>query len=560
MDTRIQLYQLAEYSELYGEKQNMDYVKGLLKGIPSTTLINYISGFNMLLYLNDQEYELQKGILYDLLNKMTTIDRNDVLNRIQYSEGKVNASYIFFWNYSNALFYDVIFETYNNLPCRDLTSIETKRFFDAYLIVNEQANNEIDLTKKDFKEALNGLGLEDITVANFIQQKDYTSNLDFRNQIIRGKKFFEYLDEHQLYGPQMPSYYASIGINNYSDILSAIGLLLIATNCTSQIVNERKQVFDIPFEFKPIIRSGYLNSICINEVIGKNKSYLKVLKDKSLFKITEDEFYVLDVNNAFNQLYKSQIFRLNIFMGDKEFFNIKAKEFSEGILLSEVLEKAFSSYSKISKDNPDSKGNELCDYYIRNNNNVCIVEFKDIMINDNDKTSKQVETLFSALDIKLVKNKKGKPKGLTQLLNAIADIDNNGISFDSNMPEQINIYPIIVYTDNSLGADGLNYHYRKIFSDKINANNVNVKDLILINLSYFEMHWGYFANGSFEFFSFIDEYIQHVQKDEYSMTPFEVFSRVYHKQHNIPDLPESDEFKQILGEVTKKITHPTHQS
>ena len=175
MDTRIQLYQLAEYSELYGVKQNIEYVKDLLKDIPTTTLINYISGFNIFLYLNDQEYELQKKILNNLLNKMTTSDRSDILNRIKQAESKVNAQYIFFWNYSNALFYDLIFQIHNNLPCRDLTSIETKRFFDAYLIINEQANNEIDTNNKDFQDALNGLGFEDITVANFMQQRDYTS-------------------------------------------------------------------------------------------------------------------------------------------------------------------------------------------------------------------------------------------------------------------------------------------------------------------------------------------------------------------------------------------------
>lgn len=554
MDTRIQLYQLAEYSELYGEKQNMDYVKGLLKGIPSTTLINYISGFNMLLYLNDQEYELQKGILYDLLNKMTTIDRNDVLDRIKRAENRAKNPYIFFWNYSNVLFYDLIFKMHNDLPCRDLTTTEIKRFFDAYLIINEQANSEIDINNKDFKEALNGLGLEDITVANFMQQRDYTSNLDFRNQIIRGKKLFEYLDNHPSYGSKMSSYYSSMGIGGYHDILLVVGLII------TEVLFRKRQLFQVPLDYRPLIKQLYLDSICINESAGENESYFKTLKDRGLYKISAEQYYVLDINNILNQLYKSQIFRLNSFLGDSEFLNVKAKEFSEKILLSDVLGKAFSSYSKISKDNPDSKGNELCDYYIRNNNNVCIVEFKDIMINDNDKTSKQVETLFSALDIKLVKNKKGKPKGLTQLLNAIADIDNNGVSFDSNIPEEVTIYPIIMYTDNSFGADGLNYHYRKIFSDKINTNNVNVKDIIFINLSYFEMHWEYFSNGSFELFSFIDEYIKHIQKDEYNMTPFEVFSRVYHKQHNIPDLPESDEFKQILGEVTKKITHPTHQS
>ena len=560
MDTRIQLYQLAEYSELYGVKQNIEYVKDLLKDIPTTTLINYISGFNIFLYLNDQEYELQKKILNNLLNKMTTSDRSDILNRIKQAESKVNAQYIFFWNYSNALFYDLIFQIHNNLPCRDLTSIETKRFFDAYLIINEQANNEIDTNNKDFQDALNGLGFEDITVANFMQQRDYTSNLDFRNQIIRGKKFFEYLDKHPLYGSKMPGYYSAMGINNYSDIIFTIGLIVIMTHCVERAIERRRQIFTIPIDLKPLMRESYLDSLCINELIDNNKSYVKILKDRSLYRISAGQYYILDINNVINQLYKSQIFRLKAFLGDPEFFNVKAKEFSEKILLSDVLGKAFSSYSKFSVDNPDSKNNELCDCYIRNNNNVCIIEFKDVMINDNDKTSKQVDTLFSALNIKFVKNQQGKPKGINQLLNAISDIDKNGISFDNDIPEKINIYPVIIYTDNSFGADGLNSHYRRIFSEKVSSDKVTVKDLVFINLSYFEMHWEYFANGSFELFSFIDEYIKHVQRDEYRMAPFEVFSRVYHKQKNIPDLPESDEFKLTLAEVMKKITLPTQQS
>lgn len=560
MDTRIQLYQLAEYSELYGVKQNIEYVKDLLKDIPSTTLINYISGFNMFLYLNDQEYELQKEILRNLLGKMTTSDRNDILTRIKDAESKASTRYIFFWNYSNVLFYDLIFQLHNNLPCRDLTSAETKRFFDAYLIINEQANNEIDINNKDFQDALNGLGLEDLTVASFMQQRDYISNLDFRNQIIRGKKFFEYLDKHSLYGSKMPDYYSALGINNYSDIVFTIGLIVIMTNCVEKAFEQRKQIFEIPIDHKPLISESYLDSLCINEFVGKNKSYIKILKDRSLYRISPGQYYILDISNVINQLYKSQIFRLKAFLGDSEFLNIKAKEFSEEILLRDVLGKAFSSYSKFSVDNPDSKNNELCDCYIRNNNNICIVEFKDVMINDNDKTSKQVDTLFSALNIKFVKNQRGKPKGLKQLLNAISDIDENGISFDNDIPEKINIYPVIIYTDNSFGADGLNSHYRKVFSEEVNTNNMSVKNLVFINLSYFEMHWEYFANGSLELFSFIDEYNKHIQRDEYKMTPFEVFSRVYLKQKNIPDLPESDEFKQTLAEVMEKIPRPTQQS
>lgn len=553
MDTRIQLYQLIGYSDIYENSPDINYAKKLLSGISSECLINYISRFNIYLYLNDQRNDIQRVLLMDLLQKMTDKDRDNICKRIKIAIQKSQCSLIFFWNYSNTLFYNVIFQTYNNTTSNDLTASEAKCFFDAYLIINQIAAEETDGKIKEYKVALQRVGFEDMTVAAFIQQRDYMSNLDFRNQIIRGVKLFDYIENHPIYGMKISDYYASIGINDYRDIVTTIGEILCYTQCTNN--TKRFQIF-VPMRYS---NRQYLDSLCINNEIGQHESYLKVLKNKCLYKISDQKYFVLDINNVINQLYKSQIFRLNDFLGDPEFLNNKAKDLTERVLLDDVMKKAFSLYDKLSNDCKNSKKEELCDYYIRQGNKICIIELKDVMVNDEAKISKQIDEIFLALDLKLVKNQKGSPKGINQLSNAITDIDSHGISFDNiDDINDVNIYPIIIYTDNAMGADGLNYHYQKVFSKNLCTSKIKVHDVVFINLSYFEMHLEYFAQKKLNLFSFIDEYHKHIQNDQSKMTPFEVFSRVYFQNHNMPILAAPKDFNELIDSLINQQSPTQH--
>ena len=55
MDTRRRLITLVDYSIYYGEDKTIDDAMSLIKDIPSLSLINYISGFNIQLYLKDND-------------------------------------------------------------------------------------------------------------------------------------------------------------------------------------------------------------------------------------------------------------------------------------------------------------------------------------------------------------------------------------------------------------------------------------------------------------------------------------------------------------------------
>lgn len=558
MDTRMRLMLLVDYAEYYGNEKTIEEAKELIKEIPSSTLINYISGFNIHLYLNEQDGKVQNYLIHSLLEKMSKKDRDDWCKKTIDIRDRNNINPIYIWSYSNYLFYDIIFRTYNNLPCRDLTPTEARSFFDAYLIINRIANNLVDPAKTDFEIAKETGNTEHVIISNFIQQRDFTSNLDFRNQITRGMSFFKYLEEHQEYGKVIADYWDVKNTSGYLDFFKTILFLIMGTNFTGD-AGKRKQIVlikkeDIEFG----VNINTIDSLCINNYLSPEKFELKLLWTKPLLKISEYQYYVLDINLLMNQLYKSQVFEFGAFLksiGSKtNFLSIKGKEFSEEIYFNSLIHDSFpyllKFFGSLCKN---SKNEELCDIYMRDNNKVALIEFKDNLFNDLVKQNRDSKQTIKELDKKFFQNQNESPKGISQLANAVNDIFDNKISFDKKIPEKIEIYPIVVYTDNALGMDGINFLYKDSFKALLNKpnSNITIENVVFINLSYFEVHEELFEAHSIDIFNLLKEYNNHTEKTEYKLTPFEVFSRFYLRKINAPNLPDSKKFQEAIKKITE---------
>ena len=155
----------------------------------------------------------------------------------------------------------------------------------------------------------------------------------------------------------------------------------------------------------------------------------------------------------------------------------------ENIYLPLVLNTCFSHYIKFYGDNcKNSNDEELCDAYLRDQNKICLIEFKDTSLNASIKNSAEQKKLLSELDKKFVANQTGKPKGITQLLNAIKDLEANSISFDDSVSKSgIQLYPISVYTDLSFGKVGLDKTYNDKFGiaiDELPLQNIIVMESV----------------------------------------------------------------------------------
>lgn len=560
LDTRMYLKTIIDYKEVYGEAKDISFADSLIKDIPSTTLLNYTSGFNLKLYLNEVGTEAYKLQIQLLNNWIVKAGESTVKTFTEVFKKHLDLQQwpIVFWQYSNLLFYELIFRNYNSKSTRDLTSDEAKRALDAYLILNSITNKRFKITTEEVQEAVAKEEIENILLPNFIYQKDYTSTTDFNNQITRSIKFFEYLESSDKFKDFVQAYYKQLHIKDCRDIIYSI-LTIFTQLGIHKSVTERKQIIQLG-NLLHLINIKYINSLTINESI---KTYtpdnsFRTLRKKMLYQFDNYLYFLLDINFLIDQLYKAQVFAFKEFIEENgyegNFLSVKGKEFMEDIYFRHIMERCFPQYiRKAGDDAKKNDENKICDYYLRKGNNIVLIEFKDILLSSVLKEKPDKELLYSEFEKKFFENQKKDPKGIKQLFNAVKYIENNTLSFDVIDEENIlNIYPIVVYTDLPFGYEGINKIFKKKFKkllDKENFVKTEVKDVTFINLNFFEIHEDYLKQNIIEIFKFIDEYHKHTLKEQYNTTPFEVFGRFYLRENLKAELVNSS----LMTETLKRI-------
>lgn len=559
-DTRMNLKTIIGYTEIYGDHKDQSFANELIKDIPSVTLLNYISGFNIQLYLNEtgeESHNVQIQLLNNLIVKAgpSTIERfkqvfQEYSNKSQWP--------VIFWQYSNLLFYELIFSTYNNLPMRDLTSAEAKNVLDAYLIINSITSNRFKITSEEVKLAAEKGEVESILLPNFIYQKDYASTTDFSNQITRSIKFFQYLENSEKYKEYVSQYYQHLKVRDSRDLTHNI-LTIFTQLGIGQPGEQRKQF--IPLDnIISLVNINFIKSLSVNDTI---RTYVpdnsfRLLRKQMLYHFDRNIFFLLDINFLIDQLYKAQVFSFKEFievLGYKgNFLSVKGKEFMEDIYFRHIMERCFSSGIHLAGDvAKKNDGNEICDYYIRYENNVIIVEFKDVLLSATLKEQSDKEPLYKELDKKFYENQKKDPKGIQQLFNAASYLENNNPEFDT-LPTSgvINVYPVVIYTDLSFGYEGINKILNQKFNeltDSMEFEKLEIKDVTFINLNYFEVHEDYLKQGLINLFDIIAGYHSHILNEDSSTTPFEVYSRFYLKTNIKNELGNPSFMLEVIKEI-----------
>lgn len=555
LDTRVRIFLLLDYKEYYGAEKSITDAEDLIRNIPSVTLLNYIAGFGVNLYLHENTEhtgKIQFMLVNSLLGKCDYTTQQKWASEVK-RQSDNGHSPIMFWSYSNLLFYGIIFNTLNELPSMDLTGEEAKKMFDAYLIINGIANSKIQIETETIKKAEEEEKIEDVMMPNFIYQKDYASSIDFSNQVTRGVTFFKYLENDLKYKTLVHEYYKSKNVSGYLRMFKNLMVLFSEINIDKDL-DRRNQLANLQEYFiGKEVDLAYIETLSVNSEIATymaDESF-SILRSKFLYKLNQFQFLILDVNFLLDQFYKAQIFSFNAFLKAKgikgEFLSEKGKNFTENIYLPLVLDACFPHYVKLYGDAcVNSNKEELCDAYLRESNKICLIEFKDVLLNASVKNSADKDKLLAEFDKKFVANQTNKPKGITQLVNAIKDIDLNSISFDSSVPvNSLEIYPVIVYTDSSFGIEGINKKFKEKFIieiQKLNLKNIVVKDVTFINLNFFEIREDYFAQKLLNLFQMLDSYHEHTKNSDYTLTPFEVFSRFFMNMYVPEELGASSSY------------------
>lgn len=562
MDTRVRMYLLLDHKEYYGVDKTIEDAIELIRNIPSVTLLNYLSGFAVNLYLHDNdEYtgKIQFMLVSSLLDKCETSVQQKWGLEVK-KQAEKGFTQMMFWNYSNLLFYGLIFKAFNNHSSRDLTGGEAKKVFDAYLIINGIVNNKIQIEEEAIKKANETNKIEDVTMPSFIYQKDYASSVDFSNQVTRGVAFFKYLENDPKYKELVLEYYKSKNVHGHLRLFKNLMVLFTEINIGKDLA-KRNQLANLQEYFiGKEVDLAYIDTLCINTEIAsytEDESF-GILRNKFLFKLNQFQFFILNINFLLDQFYKAQIFSFNAFLKSKnikgEFLSEKGKNFTEGIYLPTVLDTCFPRYTRFYGDSCiNSKKDELCDAYLREGNKIWLIEFKDVLLNASIKNSADKEKLFAELEKKFLANQTNKPKGVTQLLNAVEDIAHNSVSFDNSVPKaNLEIYPVIIYTDSTFGIEGVNKYFKEKFTigiNNLNLQNVVVKEVTFINLNYFEIHEDYFNQNYLDIFKVLNGYFGHTKDVNFALTPFEVFSRFYLNKYIPENLGSASSFQKHIRSI-----------
>lgn len=236
------------------------------------------------------------------------------------------------------------------------------------------------------------------------------------------------------------------------------------------------------------------------DLIKSNKNMYQqnylALKAMPIFKTAEYHYLCLDRNFMINKLYTGLIFSFYQRSGVKEVFSsfedyksYIGEKISEQRLFTGILKTIFNKkHYKLYFD--DKKGKPDC--YLRYKNKIFLFEFKDNMMSSEVIDSSSYDIIKSNIDRNFIKNKKGSPKGISQITNHIEYLNTNSYDFDNLEAHKIdrnklNIYPIIVYTDYNYSIPGVNKYLNRKFQELISETKYEYKtlsNLTFINLDF----------------------------------------------------------------------------
>ncbi|HTA81681.1 MAG TPA: hypothetical protein VK783_02025 [Bacteroidia bacterium] len=544
-ETRSHLVALLGYIDVFGEDSNTSAID-LIRDLPSLELIRNVSWINFMLFINegrDSIYPTQIALLTELLKNASNTDKE--IFTVPFEKfRRQNGLGMYFNRKSNLKMYDLIFTAWNHSSPRTFTSEESVRFLKAFLLINTEILANIKIDDEAFEKAKNSEDeMTELMMAKFIHQLDYTRNHDFVIQTARGSLFFDYLSNSVELKDFFYKYLKWLRVENGDEYLYNI-IMLITIALPGSQYGQKSQIVNLG-SFRGKINFRVLSRLAINNnVLGYIASEnFTTLRKYPIFYCNNMSYVILDMTFLIDKLYRNFVFTFKEYIESQgyigNFLSTKGKKFTEEILFYTLILRCFKQgkYKLFSGKMIEEQSNvELCDYYIRSNNNIALIELKDVLLDFASKNIGTTEGLFPKMDLKFQSNQASSPKGVKQLALAIEKIS-SGISFDELDSSNYNIYPIITYTDSTFGFNGVNRRYEKLFREILPSLKISdrftVKPLVFINISFFEFFENALHNEMFDFFSLVDEYYEHIKKSNYEIVPFEVFVGGYVEEKGI---------------------------
>ncbi len=369
------------------------------------------------------------------------------------------------------------------------TLVDLMNVFKVYLLYSEMQVEKFQAIVNSPKN--NSLRDAKLTIANGLQHYGLVEYniVDLRHtQCAKSMALFKYLSEKEEFKFAISKFCSKYKFTSYLDfLLKAISPLTLysPTKFKEGLLSLNKKDFENNGLALWNSLTPYFDEISIDIYnIENNKSIVSDYEDFTCFKRypvlkLDNETYII-MSSFFYALKLYDGFRMDVksFLGNVN--STISTEFSEQILLYKSLYNLVNPYRDVTfsgKYFDDRKETGKPDYYIRKKNQICLIEFKDMLIRKDIKDSLDIEDFIDLLADRLNKQKHGKRtknKGIPQIIKNMEDVFSNNFLNDNYQVCNIRIYSILIIDNRLLSLNGINYILNEWFQEQIEKSSILV--------------------------------------------------------------------------------------
>ena len=565
-----QLIVCLSYSQLYDDYTQVD-PKSFLSNIPTFDLLLKILGYENQIHYRLHDPEFDHKIIEQLC---CVLDESERVRLYRSIRKHPNLTFI---NAEGTLRFVRLALSCFTPQRKDFKFDKShiKNIFKAYLYCNQLWTDECVKINRTTYPKVNqtaSSALIDISLKLDIPYSEFKFFKDFRTQLYKAIKLFEFAEKSEFFTPLLDAFYKERNVSNWKDYIR-IHFGFFETSLKSPAINVKGA---------PDAVIKFMQPYLVNQSQLPLEDSLKgriptLLRNQFLLQSTldPDVILVLSSDLLVDKIYQGLKFDFASLaktygIKDSKGLEITQKrvnselgnKFSEEKILYSVMDMLFSDRSDLIRKSGsetkmcfDKDGKSEPDYYLRKGQNLMLFENKDVLFPDDAKFSGQLLMLKESISSKVasykkVKNEKGKIKrqkeGLGQIYyNIIRMKDRPDLyrKFDSDCNMVKNIYPVLITYDKAYSAIGVNEYinkkipelkkkilgfFKKEKGHSVGIGDYNIQKSVIIDIDTLIMYALLLKKQQLDLFDLIDEYFSKSAPGEPNLSSFYAFMMDYH--------------------------------
>ena len=455
------------YKDICDDYDNVD-IHSLLVDIPTVSLLNFVIKQNNRVIYSFSSSDKQRQILHETCKYLDGDTRKKVH---KFMSQHPWISYID--STGCILFMGLALQNFT-LHAPDDTELsicqdEYEAVFKAMIYCNQRWIDE----QAEGIRALSNPSREDISMLIDLPIVEFKQHKDFIFQLYKACCFFDFCEQSPKYLDDLKTFCAQRAVSHWKEYLLKLFGFLKASIKSPYIKLPKGTLEDLSSFF-----DQYIINIedCGNLWEGHNA--LQYFRDHFLLKVSPDTYLLINANFLIDKFYQGMRFDFfkalegtsSKYKNYPDFSNCLSQDFSESNLFWRLIKQIYNeNQDALILTGEDFRQQGITaepDLYLRIGNRLFLFEYKDVTLGDSIKYSHDISSVKKGICDRICRY--GKPrKGAGQLLYNIERFFTTDLmrDMDPGIDKVSIVYPIIVTTDRSFSAIGVNRFVIQEFSE-----------------------------------------------------------------------------------------------